>query len=174
MSSPASCHLSEKTGTVRVTIDGRSITRTSCCQEKRARQEETISPLGNGTRPLASHDKAARDYSLELVGKTIDILEALRRQGELRLTDIVETTLLDKSTIFRILYTLEQRGYVLRDLRTKKFRLPLGHRKFRVGYAQPWRATASGTLSLRAWSRKPRPSASSCWWWTIAGTRTKR
>jgi len=94
-------------------------------------------PVESGTESLPPREKAARVYSLELVGKTIDVLETLRRQGELRLTDIVEATRIDKSTAFRILYTLQERGYVVRDLRTKKFRLPLGHRKFRVGYAQP-------------------------------------
>lgn len=89
------------------------------------------------TPPLVSHESPARDYSLALVGKTIDVLETLRCQGELRLTDIVDATRLDKSTTFRILHTLEQRGYVVRDLRTKRFRLPRGHRRFRVGYAQP-------------------------------------
>jgi ribose transport system substrate-binding protein len=96
-----------------------------------------ISLMKSGTESLPSRQKAARDYSLDLVGKTIDILETLRRQGELRLTDIVENTRMDKSTTFRILYTLQERGYVVRDLRTKKFRLPVGHRKFRIGYAQP-------------------------------------
>ena len=93
--------------------------------------------MGTKAQSLGSHENRARDYSLELVGKTVDVLETLRCQGELRLTDIVDATRLDKSTTFRILHTLEQRGYVVRDLRTKRFRLPRGHRRFRVGYAQP-------------------------------------
>jgi len=96
-----------------------------------------ITPRKSRIEIQPPHAKSPRVYSLELVGKTIDVLEALRRQGELRLTDIVEATQMDKSTTFRILYTLQERGYVVRDLRTKKFRLPPGHRKFRVGYAQP-------------------------------------
>jgi ribose transport system substrate-binding protein len=40
------------------------------------------------------------------------------------------------STTFRMLRTLEAHGYVLRDEATKKFRHCLGHRKYRVGYAQ--------------------------------------
>lgn len=86
---------------------------------------------------VSSCPQPAKVYSLECVGKTIDVLEALRRKGDLRLTDIAEATGLDKARAFRILYTLQERGYVVRDLHTKKFRLPLGHRKFRVGYAQP-------------------------------------
>ncbi len=40
------------------------------------------------------------------------------------------------STTFRMLRTLETHGYVLRDKATKKFRHTLGHRNYRIGYAQ--------------------------------------
>lgn len=59
-----------------------------------------------------------------------------RQEGELCLTEIAEASQIDKATVFRILYTLEKRGYVFRDNRTKKFKLALGYRRYRVGYAQ--------------------------------------
>ena len=43
---------------------------------------------------------------------------------------------LDISTTFRLLRTLEERGYVLRDNKTKRFRHCLGYRAYRIGYAQ--------------------------------------
>ena len=54
----------------------------------------------------------------------------------MRLTDIAQAAHVDISTTFRLLRTLEGRGYVLRDKRTKRFRACLGYRTYRIGYAQ--------------------------------------
>ena len=76
-------------------------------------------------------------YHVEVLGKALDVLDALRRsRTELRLTDIAEKAHLDVSTAFRLLRTLEERGYVLRDSTTKKFKHCLGYRAYRIGYAQ--------------------------------------
>jgi ribose transport system substrate-binding protein len=76
-------------------------------------------------------------YRIDVLGRALDVLDVLRQnQGELRLVDIAKAAHLDKSTAFRILHTLEERGYVLRDAGTKRFQLPLRYRKYRVGYAE--------------------------------------
>jgi ribose transport system substrate-binding protein len=76
-------------------------------------------------------------YYVEVLGKGLDILDALRSsRTELRLTDIAQKAHLDTSTAFRLLRTLEGRGYVLRDSKTKRFRHSLGQRAYRIGYAQ--------------------------------------
>ena len=76
-------------------------------------------------------------YHVEVLGKALDILDALRgSRTELRLTDIAEKTCIDISTTFRLLRTLEARGYILRDRKTKKFKHCLGYRAYRIGYAQ--------------------------------------
>ena len=76
-------------------------------------------------------------YHVDVLGKGLDVLDSLRRSSvELRLTDIAEKAGLDMSTTFRMLRTLEAHGYVVRDGVTKKFRHTLGHRSYRVGYAQ--------------------------------------
>jgi len=76
-------------------------------------------------------------YYLELVGKTLDVIGVLgHHEGELRLSEIAEASHIDNATVFRILYTMEKRGYVLRNQQTKKFRLALGYHRYRVGYAQ--------------------------------------
>jgi ribose transport system substrate-binding protein len=76
-------------------------------------------------------------YYLNLVGKTLELLDVFRKtKADLRLTDIAEMARIDKATALRILYTLQRHGWVTRDLRTKKFRLPLGYRNYRIGYAQ--------------------------------------
>jgi ribose transport system substrate-binding protein len=76
-------------------------------------------------------------YYVEVLGKALDVLDVLRSsRTELRLTDIAEKANLDISTAFRLLRTLEGRGYVLRDSKTKRFKHCLGFRAYRIGYAQ--------------------------------------
>jgi ribose transport system substrate-binding protein len=76
-------------------------------------------------------------YHVEVLGKALDLLDILRAsRAELRLTDLAERASLDLSTTFRLLYTLEERGYVRRDKKTKKFQHCLGYRSYRIGYAQ--------------------------------------
>jgi len=76
-------------------------------------------------------------YYVEVLGKALDVLDVLRSsRTELRLTDIAEKAHLDISTTFRLLRTLEGRGYVLRDNRTKRFKDLMGYRAYRIGYAQ--------------------------------------
>jgi ribose transport system substrate-binding protein len=82
-------------------------------------------------------DNGSGRYHVEVLGKALDILDVLRgSRAELRLTDIAEKAQLDISTTFRLLRTLEARGYILRDRKTKKFRHCLGYRAYRLGYAQ--------------------------------------
>jgi ribose transport system substrate-binding protein len=79
---------------------------------------------------------AAR-YHVEVLGKALDILDVLRSsRTDLRLTEIAARTGIDVSTAFRLLRTLEGRGYVLRQNGTKLFRHGLGFRAYRIGYAQ--------------------------------------
>jgi ribose transport system substrate-binding protein len=92
-------------------------------------------------RPLVGSDSRTKrppaQYHVDVLGKGLNILDTLRGASvDLRLTDIAERTGLDMSTAFRMLCTLETHGYVLRDKATKKFRHCLGHRNYRVGYAQ--------------------------------------
>lgn len=76
-------------------------------------------------------------YYLNLVGKTLQVIDALRQnRAGLRLTDVAELAHTDKATALRILYTLQRHGWVSRDSRSKKFSLPLGYRNYRIGYAQ--------------------------------------
>jgi ribose transport system substrate-binding protein len=83
-----------------------------------------------------SQTVSARYYT-EVLGKGLDILDVLRNsRTELRLTDIAQTANLDISTAFRLLRTLEARGYVLRDSKTRRFKHCLGYRAYRIGYAQ--------------------------------------
>ncbi|MGC1616790.1 MAG: IclR family transcriptional regulator [Candidatus Acidiferrum sp.] len=54
---------------------------------------------------------AANNY-IEVVEKTLRLLEAFRGEREVRLAELAERTRLVKSSVFRILFTLERLGYV--------------------------------------------------------------
>jgi ribose transport system substrate-binding protein len=63
-------------------------------------------------------------YYLEQLGKGLEVLDIMRRNGnDLRLTDVSEAVHFDKSSAFR-------------NPGTKEYRIFLGYRNFRIGFAQ--------------------------------------
>jgi IclR family pca regulon transcriptional regulator len=65
-------------------------------------------------------------YFVSTLARGMQVLEAFSRTSpQLSLTQIASKLDLDKSTAFRILYTLEQLGYLERDKRTRLYRLGL-------------------------------------------------
>ena len=76
-------------------------------------------------------------YYIKVLGKAIEIINAMGRVGAgARLSDIADACHLDLATALRILHTFERHGWVAKDARTKKFKLLVGSRQYRVGYAQ--------------------------------------
>ncbi|PTX60321.1 IclR family transcriptional regulator [Melghirimyces profundicolus] len=55
--------------------------------------------------------------------RALDILLCFTRQPELSLTEIARMTELNKSTVYRLLATLEEKGFLARDAETDKYRL---------------------------------------------------
>jgi ribose transport system substrate-binding protein len=85
----------------------------------------------NGAKPLSPR------YYIKVLGKAIEIINAMGRfRSGARLSDIAEACHLDLATTLRILHTYERHGWVAKDARTKKFKLLVGSRQYRVGYAQ--------------------------------------
>ena len=73
-------------------------------------------------------------YYIEALGRGLRILEAFSEQSpSLSLTEIASTVGLDKSTVFRSVYTLESLGYLERDPETKRYRP--GLKVLRLGFA---------------------------------------
>lgn len=67
---------------------------------------------------------AERSYSIAVVGRTLDVLEALGDASEpLGTTDFARQLGMTKSAVFRILATLEERGYVTKDPITARYTL---------------------------------------------------
>lgn len=76
--------------------------------------------------------KAKSDYLIQSVSRGLDILEAFGvGQEELGVTELSRRLKLHKNNVFRLLATLETRGYVEQDRTTGNYRL--GIKTFEVG-----------------------------------------
>ncbi len=77
-------------------------------------------------RELAE-EKISRDYSVPSVVKCFTILEVFKEsEDELSLSEIAQTTGIQKTTTFRILYTLEKTGFVVKTPESGKYHLGPG------------------------------------------------
>jgi DNA-binding IclR family transcriptional regulator len=75
--------------------------------------------------------KAKADYLIQSVSRALDILEAFSvSEGELGVTELSRRLKLHKNNVFRLLATLETRGYVEQDKDTGNYRL--GMKTFEV------------------------------------------
>ncbi len=80
-----------------------------------------------------------RKYRSGTFEKGLDVLEALERSHDpLRVQDVVELTSLERAAVFRLLCTLEDRGYIER-LPDKRYRFIGRRRRPKIAYvAQLW------------------------------------
>lgn len=91
--------------------------------------------------------KAKSDYLIQSVSRAFDILEAFStKEGALGVTELSRKLRLHKNNVFRLLATLETRGYVEQDRESDTYRL--GVRSYEV---------ASVFLSHLDWRRQARP-----------------
>lgn len=61
--------------------------------------------------------------SVRSVDRALDVLLIFTEHHELGLTDIAKNAGLHKSTVFRLLHTLEKKGFIIRDPSTERYRL---------------------------------------------------
>jgi DNA-binding IclR family transcriptional regulator len=76
----------------------------------------------NGTRPDGDNGGGG----IQSVDRAISVLEILARRGEARVTDVAAEIAVHKSTAFRLLGALEERGLVEQDHDRGKYRLGFG------------------------------------------------
>lgn len=82
-------------------------------------------------------ESKTRHYGSGTFDKGLDVLESLERAPEpLRIHDIAQLTGLDRAAVFRLLCTLEDRGYIER-LTDKRYRAKNRKRMPRVSYIAP-------------------------------------
>lgn len=75
--------------------------------------------------------KEKAEYLVQSVDRALDILESFDYQaGELGVTELAEKLHLPKNNVFRLLATLEVRGYIEQDKKTANYRL--GMKSFEV------------------------------------------
>lgn len=68
--------------------------------------------------------KAKSEYLIQSVSRALDLLEAFSaREGALGVTELARKLRLHKNNVFRLLATLETRGYVEQDRETERYRL---------------------------------------------------
>lgn len=73
-----------------------------------------------------SRDAAPPDYSIAVVLRTLDLLEAIgKADAPVSLTDLARQVGATKSAAYRILANLETRGYVVKDAATARYQLGL-------------------------------------------------
>lgn len=56
-----------------------------------------------------------KNYTIEAVGRALSVMEALAEKPDQGVTELSKTLGLTKSIVFRLLYTLEERGFIYRD-----------------------------------------------------------
>lgn len=73
---------------------------------------------------MTSRDKES--YSIQAVENALDVLEALSEiDDDVRISQLSEKLAMNKTSVFRLLATFENRGYVEREERSGKYRLGL-------------------------------------------------
>jgi IclR family transcriptional regulator, acetate operon repressor len=73
-------------------------------------------------RDSHSEKKRPATYDVAVLGKALDILETLAEARELGLSALADRSGVSKAASFRVLSTLETRGYVAKDPHTRKYR----------------------------------------------------
>ena len=69
-------------------------------------------------------------YLIEAAARVLDVLEIFNQQDEVRLSEVVEKLGLVKSTAFRLLYTLEAKGFIERCANGRSYRKRM---RYRIG-----------------------------------------
>jgi IclR family KDG regulon transcriptional repressor len=72
-------------------------------------------PKAQPAIPNPFPDSAARDYNIAAVERTLDLLEALSRLGPASLAALAESSGCTRTAAFRLLRTLQGRGFTIQD-----------------------------------------------------------
>jgi IclR family transcriptional regulator, acetate operon repressor len=72
------------------------------------------------------NDRAKRDSSVQSVDRAVSILQVLARNGAARVTEIAQELDVHKSTVFRLLATLESRGLIEQNQERGSYQLGYG------------------------------------------------
>jgi IclR family KDG regulon transcriptional repressor len=79
--------------------------------------------MGAEGRELMSPKKPKSDYVIQTVSHALRLLEEFRAEDELGVTELSRRLNLHKNNVFRLLATLEQRGYIEQSSANERYRL---------------------------------------------------
>ena len=80
-----------------------------------SRSKGKARPRSRSTNGAHETATPARDYSIAAVGRALDLLEALSRIGPAPLAALAESARCTRTAGFRLLRTLEARGFAIQD-----------------------------------------------------------
>lgn len=105
-------------------------------------------PGGEG---LETHGmrKSKGEYSIQTVVNAMRLLEAFRDSEELGVTELSHRLGLHKNNVFRLLATLEQKGYIDQSPDTDRYRLGIGSLELGQSYARSRTLLRRARLALR-------------------------
>ncbi|MBS1812263.1 MAG: substrate-binding domain-containing protein [Acidobacteria bacterium] len=85
---------------------------------------------------MSNKSNGTNKYFVEVVAKALDVLDTFGKpEDELTLSEIARRTNLSPSHAFRLLHTLEQKGWVRKISGSKKFHRINRSQRYRVGFA---------------------------------------
>jgi DNA-binding IclR family transcriptional regulator len=103
--------------------------------------------------PMVKREKA--NYMIQSVSHALDVLEELcKAAGEIGVTELSKRLKLHKNNVFRLLATLELRGYVEQNLDTEDYRLGVKSLQLGQSYMTQSSVVARATPVLRSLSEK--------------------
>ena len=79
------------------------------------RANGTSAPTAKAPPPNPFPDAASRDYSIAAVDRTLDLLESLSRLGPASLAALADSVGCTRTAAFRLLRTLQGRGFTIQD-----------------------------------------------------------
>jgi IclR family KDG regulon transcriptional repressor len=80
-------------------------------------------PMAPGVAPGTTPPQRAQAYTVSVVDRALTLLEVLAEHPNIGVTRIAQLTGNTKSLVFRLLFTLEKRGYVRKDPVTRSYAL---------------------------------------------------
>ena len=116
-------------------------------------------PPGRGAQNRPA--KSRQDYLVKSVANALDILEAFTGgQAELGVTELGKRLNLHKNNVFRLLATLEMRGYIEQNRETENYRLGLKPLELGKAFQRHCGLTLHGRESLEAAAARTGETAS--------------
>jgi DNA-binding IclR family transcriptional regulator len=80
--------------------------------------------------------KPKADYAIQTVANALRLFEEFRDEAEIGVADLSRRLALHKNNVFRLLATLEDRGYIEQDPVTERYRLGIGVLRLGQSYAR--------------------------------------